>query len=161
MSLTDYIYAHLSIWTEQIIMRTEGLVDSEASVNFIFMTFIDALRIKSLNLVSLKVVRADDAEISFSENEFFYSLMIVINEKTLSLHLFCTIDSSHWIILRLPWLQAVNSIINWWTKEVMIENEVKVASAAHFLEKAEDSLIYMYYTDLDKSGLMSELPAVY
>ena len=43
----------------------------------------------------------------------------------------------------------------------MIEDEVKVASAAHFLEEAEDSLIYAYYTDLNKSGLTPELPAVY
>ena len=76
-------------------MRTEGLVDSGASVNFIFTTFIGALRIKPLDLVSLKVVRADDAEISSSGNKFFYSLTIAINEKTPSLHLFCTIDSSH------------------------------------------------------------------
>ena len=76
-------------------MKTEGLVDSEASVNFIFTTFTCALQLKLLNLVSLKVVEADDAEISPSENEFFYSLTLVINEKTLSLHLFCVIDSPH------------------------------------------------------------------
>ena len=76
-------------------MKTEGLVNSEASVNFIFIMFTHTLQLKFLDLVSLRIVEADDAEISPSENEFFYSLTLVINEKTLFSHLFCIIDSPH------------------------------------------------------------------
>ena len=38
---------------------------------------------------------------------------------------------------------------------------MKVSSAAHFLEEAEDSLIYAYYTDIDKSGKALKISAVY
>ena len=46
-------------------------------------------------------------------------------------------------------------------KEILIEDRVEVTSAAHFLEEAEDNLIYVYYADFDRSGPSSEIPVVY
>ena len=46
-------------------------------------------------------------------------------------------------------------------KKVLIENQVEVITAAHFLEEAEDNLIYIYYTDFNKSGPSSEILVVY
>ena len=88
MSLSEYIYTHFSIQILRVTLQTEGFIDSEASENFIFSTFTQTLKIKLLDLVSLRVMRADDSEISSAENEFFYSLSVAVNRKTLSLHLF-------------------------------------------------------------------------
>ena len=88
LSLTDHVYASLSIQILQIILSTEELVNSGASANFIFITFTQMLRIASLDLVSLRVMSADGSEISPSGNGFFYSLIIAVNEKTSSVHLF-------------------------------------------------------------------------
>ena len=38
---------------------------------------------------------------------------------------------------------------------------MKVSSAVFFLEKAENSSIYVYYTDLDKSEKALKISAVY
>ena len=46
-------------------------------------------------------------------------------------------------------------------KEMLIENQVEVASAVHFLEEAENNSIYIYYADFDQSGPVSEISAVY
>ena len=46
-------------------------------------------------------------------------------------------------------------------KEMLIEDQVKVASAVHFLEEAEDNSIYIYYADFDQPGPVPEIPAVY
>ena len=64
-------------------------------MNFISITFAQTLEIASLNLVSSKIMSADSSKISSSGNEFFYSLFITVNEKTLSVHLFQVIHSLH------------------------------------------------------------------
>ena len=122
MTLTDYIYASLSIQTFRVTLQTDDLINSEASANFISTAFTQALRFKPLNLVSLRVMRADSSEISSAENEFFFFLSVAVNRNIPSLHLFCIINFSHWIILELLWLQTANFTINWQIKEVMIKN---------------------------------------
>ena len=161
MSLTQHVYVFLTIQSSQATLKTEGLIDFSASVNFISSAFMQTLNVTALDLISLRVVSADELKISSAENDFFYSLLIAVNERTSSTHLFCVIDSSHWIILDLLWLQTVNSIINWCIKKVIIEDDVKVVSAAHFLKEAEGSLIYVYYADLKKSDIRLEILTVY
>ena len=142
-------------------LSTESLVDSGASVNFIFTTFAQTLEIASLDLISSRVISADSSEISSAGNEFFYFLFIAVNEKTFSVHLFWVIHSLHQIILELLWLHAVNFTIDWCIKKILIKNQVEMISAAHFLEEAEDNLIYVYYTDFDRSEPSSEISVVY
>ena len=104
---------------------------------------------------------SDEIKISSSGNGFFFSLLIAVNGLTPFSHLFQAIESSHWIILDLLWLQAVNLSINWCTKEVVIEDQIEVATAAHFLKEAEDNLIYAYYADFNEARPNSSLPSTY
>ena len=76
-------------------MKTDSLIDSGASVNFISVIFIKALSVTALDLISLRVVSANKLKISLSENSYFYSLSIAVNKRTLSMHLFCVINSPH------------------------------------------------------------------
>ena len=161
MSLTEHVYTSLTIQSPQVTLKTEGLINSGASVNFISVTFMQALSVTVLDLISPRIVSANELKISSSGNDYFYSLLIAVNERTLSTHIFCVIDSSHWMILGLSWLQTVNSIINWCIKKVIIEDQVEVTSAAVFLKEAKGSLIYIYYTDLKESGVSPEIFTVY
>ena len=161
MPLTEHVYTFLIIQSSQVTMKTDSLIDSGASVNFISVTFIWALSVTALNLISLKVVSANELEISSAENGYFYSLLIAVNERTSSTHLFCAIDSPHWMILDLPWLQAVSSIINWCTKKVIIEDQIEVTSAVLFLKEVKENLIYVYNADLNEPGVRLKISTVY
>ena len=108
MSLSDHIYTAVNVHCLYTTLKTEGLIDSETSVNFILKSFVQTLGCHLLNLVSLRVMSSDEIEISSSGNRFFFSLLIAVNSLTFFSHLFQTIESSYWIILSLLWLQAVN-----------------------------------------------------
>ena len=71
-------------------------------MNFVFNTFMQALRCILIDFVSSKVIDADRVEISSPGNEYFYSLFISVNETTSVSHLFHAINSPHQIILSMP-----------------------------------------------------------
>ena len=95
MSLAEHVYIFLTIQSSSVTLKMKGLIDSGASVNFISVTFIQVLSVTALDLISSKVMSANELKISPSENDYFYSLLIAVNERTQSTHLFCVIDSSH------------------------------------------------------------------
>ena len=161
MRLTDHVYTSLSIQSLWATLKTQGLIDSEMSVNFVFNTFIQALRCNLINFVSSKVIDADRVKISSLRNEYFYFLFISVNGTTSVSHLFHAINSSHWIILSMPWLQAVNLNIDWQIKEMILPDWIEVASAAHFLKEAEDNPICVYYADFDELKTTSLLLTMY
>ena len=46
-------------------------------------------------------------------------------------------------------------------KKVLIKDQIKMISAAHFLEETEDNSVYVYYTDFNKSEPSSAISVVY
>ena len=55
----------------------------------------------------------------------------------------------------------MNLSINWCIKKIVIEDQIEVITAAHFLKKAEDNLIYVYYADFDEARPNLSLPSTY
>ena len=115
-STGSYFEVELSLYllkSLSTLIRTEAMIDSGATTNFVDLAFIHSLPLKPLELLSPPVVSVDGKTLSPAGKDYCYKLNIALNKQTLANHIFRAIPMLHHLILGMLWLSATNPLINW------------------------------------------------
>ena len=133
--MTDLIYVAIKMFYRNSVVKLDIIINSAATSNFILKNFVLSLNLKPLDYYSLWVITADLREISPAGNNYWHYFTFLTYDNLLSTHCFQAIETPHKIILKLPWLYAVNLIINWWGKIVKIIKSIKAVIVEHFYKE--------------------------
>ena len=157
-NMTDLIYVAIKTFYGNSVVKLDAVIDSAATSNFISKNFVLSLNLKPLDRYSPRVIAADSREISPAGNNYWHYFTFSTYDNLPSTHCFRAIETPHKVILGLPWLYAVNPIIDWRGKTVKITESIEAATAEHFYEEAQGNAIYACYTGED---LGRAIPASY
>ena len=121
--------------------------------NYIDTTFVRNIEAVFMKNYFSKMMSIDEKELTSTAYNSLYALNIATNEKKSSTHIFRALSMKRKMILKLSWLQAVNSVIDWKIDKIEIQNNIEIMKSIEFLKKFEQNTFICFSNEKSKQQL--------